>query len=68
MYVCVCNAVTDSDIHEAVDSGIRCMDGLNQKLQVANCCGRCKDCANRVLNQALSEKQCCNDMLMAAAV
>ena len=55
MYVCVCNSVTDGDIREAVEAGVCSMERLCSELKVASCCGRCRDCANQVLNQALAK-------------
>lgn len=53
MYVCVCNAVTDGQIRESVSNGAETMEDLSQVLNVANCCGRCSECARRVLTDAL---------------
>lgn len=52
MYVCICNAVTDRDILNAVDNGARSLDDLGEMLKVATCCGRCADTANHLLTQA----------------
>lgn len=52
MYVCVCNKVTDRQIRDAAARGVSTMDELAAQLRVATCCGRCRDCANRVLNEA----------------
>jgi len=49
MYVCVCNAVTDRQIRKARDNGASSVEDLSRELKVATCCGRCKDCANRIL-------------------
>ena len=54
MYVCVCNSVTDGDIRDAVAEGVCSMEGLSTRLKVSSCCGRCSDCARRVLHQALT--------------
>lgn len=56
MYVCVCNKVTDHEIRDAADRGIDTFDKLCAELRVGGCCGRCKDCAHRVLNQAISQQ------------
>ncbi|MDJ0739924.1 MAG: (2Fe-2S)-binding protein [Gammaproteobacteria bacterium] len=56
MYVCVCNRVTDHEIRDAAQQGIGSMDELCAQLQVASCCGRCRDCAHRVLHEALAER------------
>jgi bacterioferritin-associated ferredoxin len=65
MYVCVCNRVTDHQIREAADQGIVSMDELCSQLRVASCCGRCRDCAHRILNQSISE-QCAAPRLAIA--
>jgi bacterioferritin-associated ferredoxin len=57
MYVCICNAVTDRDIREAARRGVRSMDALGDQLKVGTCCGNCRDCAQRVLGEAISEKR-----------
>ena len=68
MYVCICNTVTDKQIRKAVGSGhIDSMASLQQQLKVGTCCGRCKDCAKKVLNDALAEQVCVEfDGLLAA--
>ncbi|MCB1788786.1 MAG: (2Fe-2S)-binding protein [Gammaproteobacteria bacterium] len=63
MYVCVCNRVTDHQIRDAADSGISTFEELCAELRVASCCGRCRDCAHRVLNEAL-----CENMPLGAAL
>ncbi len=52
MYVCICNAVTDRDIREAVERGIHSFEGLRRELKVATCCGRCEACARNTLAEA----------------
>ena len=41
MYVCVCKAVTDRQIREAVFDGARTLRDLRKQLGVASECGRC---------------------------
>jgi bacterioferritin-associated ferredoxin len=55
MYVCVCNAVTDREIRAAAEEGVRTLEALGERLKVATCCGRCADCARRVLHQAMAD-------------
>lgn len=57
MYVCICNAVTDREIRDAARRGVRSMEALGDQLKVATCCGNCRDCARRVLGEALSEQR-----------
>ncbi len=54
MYVCICNAVTERDIRDAVDSGARGLEDLRDRLLVATCCGACEDTASACLSQHAS--------------
>lgn len=49
MYVCVCSAVTEKQIHKAIDDGIRTLRELRQVLGVTIECGRCARCARDCL-------------------
>ncbi len=53
MYVCVCHAVTDHAIREAVDHGARSLYEVQCSLPVASCCGRCEDAARQVVDEHL---------------
>ena len=55
MYVCLCNAVTDSDIRKAVDNGVRNMRQLGKATECSTACGCCKEMAVEILQQALTE-------------
>lgn len=41
MYICVCNAVTDTQIQMAIDDGINTHKELHQCLGVGSACGKC---------------------------
>lgn len=56
MYVCLCNNVTDSEIREAVEGGVRDMATLSAELGVGTCCGKCKSCAKQVMREAKAEQ------------
>jgi len=56
MYVCVCNAVTERHIHDAVEHGVRRMRELRDHLGVAADCGRCASCAHACLKSALGSQ------------
>jgi len=56
MYICICNAVTDSDIRNAVGDGVRNLNQLKQTTGCGTTCGSCKDMAIEVLQQALIER------------
>lgn len=56
MYVCVCNSVTDHQIRAAADAGVDTFEELCSQLRVASCCGRCRDCAQRVHRDAIAQQ------------
>lgn len=51
MYVCVCKAVTDSQVTQSIDQGADTLEVLQAKLGVGSECGRCCDYANMMLQQ-----------------
>jgi bacterioferritin-associated ferredoxin len=52
MIVCVCRRVSDSQIRQAAADGAHSLECLQFDLGVATQCGRCADCASRVLCDA----------------
>lgn len=63
MYVCICNAVTDTDIRQAVDDGVRNFKQLRQATGCANTCGSCSKTAAEVLQQALATQRNAQNLL-----
>jgi bacterioferritin-associated ferredoxin len=60
MYVCLCHAVTDSDIHQAAKNGATTLKDLRRELGVSVDCGRCASCARKCLktaNESFAESQ-----------
>ncbi len=57
MYICICNAVTDRDIRQAVEQGACSLDCLQEKLAVSTCCGQCADNAAACLERVLRETE-----------
>ncbi len=51
MYVCICNAITDKQIRQAAESGVRDLWGLQKELGVASNCGSCKEQASEILRE-----------------
>lgn len=64
MYVCVCKAVTDGQVREAVSQGCCSLRELRIELGVGAQCGRCLPLAREVLDEALQE--CARDIAGAA--
>lgn len=55
MYVCICHAVTDTQIENAIDDGVTTMQQLSTELKVGTQCGQCCTCAKKVLNNKLMQ-------------
>ena len=53
MYICVCNAVTEQQIRDAVCDGAASVSELGARLGVGATCGCCRAFAGQVLDEAL---------------
>lgn len=51
MYVCICQAVTDSQIRHAAQAGATTLKDLRRDLGVTAECGRCASCARQCLRE-----------------
>ena len=49
-YICLCNAVRQSQIEEAIDNGITTFEALQAHLEVAMNCGACATDVLNILN------------------
>ena len=56
MYVCICNAITDRQIRQAAESGVRNLWQLQKELGVASNCGKCKEAAMEILSDSKSNR------------
>jgi bacterioferritin-associated ferredoxin len=54
MYVCICHAVTDREIREAIDCGARSLTDVQCRLPVGSCCGRCEATARNIVDEYLT--------------
>lgn len=54
MYVCICKALTEKDVHSAVAQGCNSVRELKRTLGLASECGRCAACAHGLLQTARS--------------
>ena len=55
MYICICNAVTERAIREAVRDGARSIFDLTLRTGCSTQCGTCTDVVRDILNDTLSE-------------
>ncbi|MDZ4811662.1 MAG: (2Fe-2S)-binding protein [Pseudomonadota bacterium] len=49
MYVCVCNAVTETAVRAAACAGVRNMDALTARTGCGSGCGCCREFASNLL-------------------
>lgn len=52
MYVCICNAVRESDVRHAVEQGVCSFRDAVHQLNMANRCGKCARHAHALFTQA----------------
>jgi len=57
MYVCICQAITESEIESAIADGARTLDQLRDRLSAASCCGACTDVVSDCLDRFAAEPQ-----------
>ncbi len=58
MFVCVCNAITEKDIRQAVDNGSETIKLLKEKFAIGNQCGGCITLSKQILSQQLATTAC----------
>lgn len=49
MFVCICHAITEKDIADAVEQGAGTIQELRDQLNVGNQCGKCVQYAKSVI-------------------
>jgi bacterioferritin-associated ferredoxin len=55
MYICMCNAVTDSAIRRAAAEGVETFAQLQARTGCSDCCGACETEARQCLRDAVSD-------------
>jgi len=53
MYVCICRGITDKQLIKSIDEGANTMKELSAKHGIGSQCGKCCQCAKKILNQTL---------------
>ncbi len=61
MYICVCNAITEREICQAVELGCDSYRKLHNELGVGTCCGKCKNETTRVLKRHVVAMEALNN-------
>ena len=58
MYVCICKAITEKDIHDAVGQGVSSLEKLSETTAISKDCGCCTEEACKVIQEALATRKC----------
>ena len=57
MYVCLCNAITDKEIQQAVrNNGVGNIRDLRNHLTIANQCGKCTQVAQDIIDNTIVDE------------
>jgi len=64
MYVCVCKAVTDTQIKQALHQGVGSRRELFKCLGVGGDCGKCTPHVRELIGNHHQGQACCNQSLM----
>ena len=51
MFVCICNAVTESELHSAVAEGAASLNELMRTTGAGTCCGSCTEEVERLIDE-----------------
>ncbi len=51
MYICICKAITDTQIRAAVDNGVNSVCKLRKKFGLASSCGSCIKMTESILKE-----------------
>lgn len=63
MYVCVCHAVSEREIHAALELGAQSIEDLSAALGVGTGCGKCRSHAQEMVAERRScpNRNCCGE-------
>lgn len=68
MYLCICKSVSDHQIRQAVEQGVRGFGDLSARFGVGMECGRCIDSINELLQECRAVAAAPTPVLVAEAV
>jgi|TARA_B110000116_G_C16312135_1_gene348561 bacterioferritin-associated ferredoxin len=66
MFVCVCNAVSDHQIIDAIDEGVCSFEDLQDNLGVAKTCGTCSCEVKKLLSEKVEKSLALNSFQTAS--
>ena len=51
MYVCICHAVTDNEVEDAVDAGAGCVESVGASTRAGRSCAMCHDTIEEIIDE-----------------
>ena len=66
MFVCICNAVKESQIKKAITAGHHSIEALQAELDVATCCGGCQPMIESYLDEHAQQVVACQNLYIEA--
>lgn len=57
MYICLCNAVTDSQIKSAIEEGHESLRSLKRELCIGKQCGKCIPDVMNILSESIASQE-----------
>ncbi len=55
MYICICQAVNERTVHEAIDSGYQDVDDIADLTGAGTCCGGCRQLVQILIDDRRKE-------------
>lgn len=68
MFICICNSVTDNEVHAAIQAGANSLSKLQECLGVATQCGKCACAATEILQQYQASANAQNDIVACDSI
>ena len=56
MYVCVCHAINETRVREAVAQGRTSVRALREHFDFGECCGKCNACMRGLIDEEMSQQ------------
>ncbi|MFW0784348.1 (2Fe-2S)-binding protein [Gordonia sp. CPCC 206044] len=54
MFVCICRAVTEEEVHEHCSSGCRSVDAVSERCGAGEGCGTCLERLHQIVNERVA--------------
>lgn len=55
MFICICSAVSDRQIEQALDAGLTSVDALSAQTGAGACCGGCRPLLSSMIDERCSK-------------